>query len=232
MGEIMAQHPGIGNVVSFPGLSINGFTSSSSAGIAFGTLKPFEERTTPELSGFAIAGALQQQFFGIDEAFVAVFPPPPVSGMGSIGGFKLQVEDRGDLGYEALDNVMKAITAQAYQNPALTGIFSSYTIDTPQLYADVDRTKAQQLGISVSDVFDAMQVYLGSIYINDFNQFGRTYQVVAQADKEYRSTPEDITNLRVRNDKGEMVPWVQLSRLRKLLALQRRCVTMPIEQPI
>jgi multidrug efflux pump len=206
MGEIMAQNPGIQNVVSFPGLSINGFTSSSSAGIAFGTLKPFHERTSPEMSGFAIAGALQQQFFGIDEAFVAVFPPPPVSGMGSIGGFKLQVEDRGDLGYEALDNVMKTITGKAYQNPALTGIFSSYTIDTPQLYADVDRTKAQQLGISVSDIFDTMQVYLGSIYINDFNQFGRTYQVVAQADKEYRSTPEDISNLRVRNDKGEMVP--------------------------
>lgn len=206
MGDIMLQNPGIQNVVSFPGLSINGFTSSSSAGIAFGTLKPFEERQKPELSGFAIAGELQQQFFGIDEGFVAVFPPPPVSGMGSIGGFKLQVEDRGDLGYEALDNVMKQVTAAAYTNPALTGIFSSYTIDTPQLFADVDRTKAQQLGVNVTDIFDTMQVYLGSIYINDFNQFGRTYQVVAQADRDYRSSPEDITRLRVRNDKGEMVP--------------------------
>ncbi|HEU4838279.1 MAG TPA: efflux RND transporter permease subunit [Micavibrio sp.] len=206
MGDIMMQHPGIQNVVSFPGLSINGFTSSSSAGIAFGTLKPFEERRKPELSGFAIANELQQKFFGIDEGFVAVFPPPPVSGMGSIGGFKLQVEDRGDLGYQALDNVMKQVTAAAQTNPALAGIFSSYTIDTPQLFADVDRTKAQQLGVNVSDIFDTMQVYLGSIYINDFNQFGRTYQVVAQADRDYRSSPEDITRLRVRNDKGEMVP--------------------------
>ncbi len=206
MGDIMMKHPGIQNVVSFPGLSINGFTSSSSAGIAFGTLKPFHERTSEELSGFAIANALQQQFFGIDEAFVAVFPPPPVDGMGSIGGFKLQVEDRGDLGYEALDNVMKQVTGAAYMNPALTGIFSSYTIDTPQLFADVDRTKAQQLGVNVTDIFDTMQAYLGSIYINDFNRFGRTYQVVAQADKEYRQSPEDITNLRVRNDRGEMVP--------------------------
>jgi multidrug efflux pump len=206
MGDIMMEHPGIQNVVSFPGLSINGFTSSSSAGIAFGTLKPFEERQKPELSGFAIANELQQKFFGIDEGFVAVFPPPPVSGMGSIGGFKVQVEDRGDLGYQALDNVMKQITAAAQTNPALTGIFSSYTIDTPQLFADVDRTKAQQLGVNVSDIFDTMQVYLGSIYINDFNQFGRTYQVVAQADKNYRSSPEDITRLRVRNDNGEMVP--------------------------
>jgi multidrug efflux pump len=206
MDKIMMSNPGIQNVVSFPGLSINGFTSSSSAGIAFGTLKPFEERGSAELSSGAIAGALQQQFFGIDEAFIAVFPPPPVSGMGSIGGFKLQVEDRADLGYEALDNVMKAITGQAYQNPALTGIFTSYTIDTPQLFADVDRTKAQQLGVNVTDVFDAMQVYLGSIYINDFNQFGRTYQVIAQADSAFRSNPEDIANLRVRNDRGEMVP--------------------------
>jgi multidrug efflux pump len=206
MDAIMKQHPGIQNTVSFPGLSINGFTSSSSAGISFGTLKPFEERKSPDMSGFAIAEALQQQFFGIDEALALVFPPPPVSGLGTIGGFKLQVEDRADLGYEALDNVMKAVTMRASQDPALAGIFSSYTIDTPQLFADVDRTKAQQLGLNINDIFDTMQVYLGSIYINDFNQFGRTYQVVAQADKEFRATPEDIGNLRVKNDKGEMVP--------------------------
>ncbi len=213
MGEIMMGHPGVNNVVSFPGLSINGFTSSSSAGIAFGTLKPFAERQGEDMSGSAIANALQQQFFGIDEALVLVFPPPPVSGMGAIGGFKIQVEDRGDLGYQALDTVMKEVTAKAYQNPALSGIFSSYKTDTPQLFADVDRTKAQQLGINVSDVFDAMQVYLGSIYINDFNQFGRTYQVVAQADKEFRSTSDDISRLRVRNDRGEMVPLGSLVRV-------------------
>lgn len=206
MNQIMMQHPGIQNVVSFPGLSINGFTSSSSAGIAFATLKPFEQRQTPDLSGFAIAQALQQQFYGIDEAYVAVFPPPSVSGMGAIGGFKLQIQDRTDHGYEALDRVTKEVTAKAYQNPALAGVFSSYNIDTPQLFADIDRTKAQQLGVNITDIFDTMQVYLGSIYINDFNQFGRTYQVVAQADKEFRATPEDIRNLRVRNDRGEMVP--------------------------
>ncbi|PZO86851.1 MAG: multidrug efflux RND transporter permease subunit, partial [Micavibrio aeruginosavorus] len=206
MTDIMMKHPGVQNVVAFPGLSINGFTSSSSAGIAFGTLKPFHDRKEENLSGGAIAGELQQQFFGINEAYVAVFPPPPVSGMGAIGGFKLQVEDRADLGYEALDRAMKEVTAKAYQNPALTGVFSSYNIDTPQLFADVDRTKAQQLGINIPDIFDTMQVYLGSIYINDFNQFGRTYQVVAQADKEFRATAEDISRLRVRNDNGEMVP--------------------------
>lgn len=213
MNQIMMNHPGVQNVVAFPGLSINGFTSSSSAGIAFGTLKPFEERKGEGMSGFEIAGALQQQFFGIDQAYVAVFPPPAVSGMGAIGGFKLQIEDRGDLGFEALDQAVKDVTARAYQNPALAGIFSSYNIDTPQLFADVDRTKAQQLGLNVSDVFDAMQVYLGSLYINDFNQFGRTYQVIAQADKDFRSTPDDISRLRVRNDRGEMVPLGSVVRV-------------------
>ena len=133
-------------------------------------------------------------------------PPPPVDGLGTIGGFKLQIQDRADLGYEALDNVVKAVTGQAYMTPALTGIFSSYTIDTPQLFADVDRTKAQQLGVNITDIFDSMQIYLGSLYVNDFNQFGKTYQVIAQADKPFRSSPDDIINLRVRNDKGEMVP--------------------------
>ncbi len=213
MQTIMENQPGIQNVVAFPGLSINGFTSSSSAGIGFGTLDPFEERKSPELSGFAIAEALQQKFYGIDGAYVAVFPPPAVSGMGAIGGFKLQVEDRGDLGFEALNNVMKEITGKAYQNPALAGVFSSFNIDTPQLFTDVDRTKAQQLGLNVSDVFNTMQVYLGSIYINDFNQFGRTYQVVAQADTEYRATPDDITRLRVRNDRGDMVPLGSVVRV-------------------
>jgi multidrug efflux pump len=206
MTKIMMAEPGVKEAVAFPGLSINGFTSSSSAGIVFATLDPFEERNTPDLYGPAIAGKLQQKLFGIDGAFAAVFPPPPVDGLGTIGGFKLQIQDRADLGYEALDNVVKAVTGQAYMTPSLTGIFSSYTIDTPQLFADVDRTKAQQLGVNITDIFDSMQIYLGSLYVNDFNQFGKTYQVIAQADKPFRSSPDDIINLRVRNDKGEMVP--------------------------
>lgn len=206
MNQIMLAEPGVQNVVGFPGLSINGFTSSSSAAILFATLKPFEERQTPELAGGAIAASLQQKFFGIDQAYAAVFPPPAVSGMGAIGGFKLQIQDRGDLGYEALNDAVKAVTMQAYQNPALTGVFSSYNIDTPQLFTDVDRTKSQQLGLNISDVFNTMQIYLGSMYVNDFNQFGRTYQVVAQADSQYRASAEDISRLRVRNDRGEMVP--------------------------
>jgi multidrug efflux pump len=206
MSDIALKEPGVEAAVAFPGLSINGFINSSSAGIVFVTLKPFNQRKTPNLSGFAIAQDLQKKYFGIKDAFVAIFPPPPVIGLGTIGGFKLQVEDRTDQGDQALDQAMKAVLAKAYKTPELTGVFSSYKVGVPQLYADLDRTKANQLGVDVQDVFDTMQIYLGSLYINDFNKFGRTYQVVAQADKEFRSKPDDILDLKTKNFEGRMVP--------------------------
>lgn len=206
MSEIAMQEPGVAHAVAFPGLSINGFISSSSAGIVFLTLDPFEERSSHELSAPAIAGSIQQKYAGISEAFVVIFPPPPVMGLGTIGGFKLQIEDRADLGDEALNAAVQAVVGQAWQNPALTGVFTSFNINVPQLYADLDRSKALQLGVPISDIFRTMQIYLGSLYINDYNQFGRTYQVIAQADKEFRAKPEDILKLQVRNDKGQMVP--------------------------
>ncbi len=206
MSDIALKQPGVESAVAFPGLSINGFINSSSAGIVFVTLKPFEERKTPELSGLAISHALQMKYNGVKDAFIAIFPPPPVQGLGTIGGFKLQVEDRTDLGYEALDTTMKEVQGKAAQTPELAGVFSSYKINVPQLNVDLDRTKAMQLGVDVQDVFDTMQIYLGSLYINDFNRFGRTYQVIAQADKEFRSQPDDILKLKIRNAKNEMVP--------------------------
>jgi multidrug efflux pump len=213
MSDIALKDPGVESAVAFPGLSINGFINSSSAGIVFVTLKPFEERRSPDLSGFAISQRLQGQYAGVKEAFIAIFPPPPVQGLGTIGGFKLQVEDRTDLGYEALDAAMKAVIAKARQAPELAGTFTSYEINVPQLYADLDRTKAEQLGVDVQDVFSAMQIYLGSLYVNDFNRFGRTYQVIAQADKEFRSTPDDILRLQTRNAEGRMVPLGALLRV-------------------
>ncbi len=206
MGEIALKEPGVESSIQFPGLSINGFVNSASAGIVFVSLKPFEERETEDLTGFAIAQKLNQKFAAIDDAFIAIFPPPPVQGLGTIGGFKLQVEDRTDQGYQALDNAMKAVQAKAWQTPELAGVFSSYNVNVPQLFVDLDRTKVQQMGVSVTDVFATMQTYLGSIYVNDFNQFGRTYQVVAQADKEFRARPEDINRLQVRNAEGQMIP--------------------------
>ncbi|MEM7172212.1 MAG: multidrug efflux RND transporter permease subunit [Pseudomonadota bacterium] len=206
MSDIALKEPGVTSAVAFPGLSINGFVNSTSAGIVFVTLDDFEERKDPTLSGLAIAQRLQQKYAGIDEAFVAIFPAPPVQGLGTIGGFKLQVQDRNDQGYLSLDNVMKEVLAKAWARPELTGVFSSYNVNMPQLFADVDRTKASQLGIPVDEIFDTMQIYLGSLYINDFNQFGRTYQVIAQADKPFRSTPESIAQLQTRNSGGQMVP--------------------------
>ncbi|GIL03996.1 MAG: multidrug efflux RND transporter permease subunit [Betaproteobacteria bacterium] len=213
MSDIALKQPGVEASVAFPGLSINGFTNSSNAGIVFVTLKNFDERRSPELSGFAIAGALNRQFAGIQDAFTMVFPPPPVQGLGTIGGFKLQIEDRGAAGYEALDGAVKAFLAKAYQTPELAGLFTSYQINVPQLLADVDRVKAKQLGVSVTDVFDTMQIYLGSLYVNDFNRFGRTYQVKLQADAPFRAHAEDIGKLKTRNDRGEMVPLASLLKV-------------------
>ena len=206
MGEIAMAEPGVQNAVAFPGLSIAGFSASSSAGLMFIPLTPFEERTTPDMTGEAIAGKLMGKMMQIEDAFIAVVPPPPVMGLGMIGGFKLQIEDRADLGYDALQQAIMATQMKAWQTPVLSQVFSTYQINVPQLYVDVDRTKAKQLGVPVTDIFDTMQVYLGSLYINDFNRFGRTYQVIAQADAPFRSDANDILQLKTRNMSGEMVP--------------------------
>jgi multidrug efflux pump len=213
MSDILLKEPGVQNAIAFPGLSINGFLNSSSAGIVFVGLKPFDERRSKELSGPALAQTLQGKFSGIQNAFIAIFPPPPVAGLGTTGGFKLQVEDRADLGYEALDQTVKAVLQKARQAPELAGVYTSYNISVPQLFADLDRTKALQLGVDVQDVFSTMQIYLGSLYVNDFNKFGRTYQVVAQADKAFRSKPEDILKLQTRNFEGRMVPLGSVLRV-------------------
>jgi multidrug efflux pump len=214
MGEIALAQPGVESAVAFPGLSINGFTNSSSAGIVFVTLKPFDERHGPALSAGAIAGALNGKFSAIQEAFIAVFPPPPVMGLGTVGGFKMQIEDRGAVGYADLDAAAKAFMAAAAKAPELGPMFSSYQINVPQLDVDLDRVKAKQQGVAVTDVFDTMQIYLGSLYVNDFNRFGRTYQVRAQADAPFRAHPEDILQLKTRNDRGEMVPLSSLVKVR------------------
>jgi multidrug efflux pump len=210
MGDIALKHPGVEAAVAFPGLSINGFTNSSNSGIVFVTLKPFAERKRADQSGGAIAGQLNQQFGAIQDAFIAMFPPPPVQGLGTTGGFKLQLQDRAGLGIQTLDSASKAFMAKAYQAPELAGLFSSLQVNVPQLYADIDRTKARQLGVPVTEVFDTMQIYLGSLYVNDFNKFGRTYSVRVQADAAYRARAEDVGLLKVRSNTGEMVPLAAL----------------------
>ncbi|MCV9966660.1 efflux RND transporter permease subunit [Pararhizobium sp. BT-229] len=206
ISDIALKVPGVEDAIAFPGLSINGFTNSSNAGIVFLSLKPFEERTTPDLSAGAIAGRLNQELSVIQDSFSAIFPPPPVQGLGAIGGFKLQLEDKAGLGYEALDAVVKGFMAKAYTTPELVGMFSSYQVNVPQLYADVDRAKARQLNVPLTEIFNTLQIYLGSVYVNDFNKFGRTYSVRVQADANYRAQAEDIGKLQVRSNSGEMIP--------------------------
>ncbi|HEY0967989.1 MAG TPA: efflux RND transporter permease subunit [Opitutaceae bacterium] len=216
MTEIALAHPGVADVIAFPGLSINGFTNSSNAGIAFTTLKPFDERKgKPGMSGAEIAADLQAKYNAIQEAFIAIFPPPPVNGLGTTGGFKLYVEDRAGLGYDELYRATQELVARANQTPGLAGMFTSFTINTPQLAVDVDRAKAKAQGIPLAGLFETMQVNLGSLYVNDFNRFGRTYQVVAQADAPFRAGADDITALKTRNAAGQMVPLGSVVNVRE-----------------
>ncbi|MCM3606025.1 efflux RND transporter permease subunit [Cupriavidus pauculus] len=215
MSEIALKHPGVESAVAFPGLSINGFTNSPSAGIVFATLKPFDERKSKELSGNAIAADLNKQYASIQDAFIAVFPPPPVQGLGTIGGFKMMIEDRAALGYDALFDATNAFMTKARATPELAGIFSNYQVNVPQLDVQLDRTKAKQLGVPVTDVFETLQTYLGSAYVNDFNKFGRTYQVKVQADAQFRQHAEDILQLKARSASGEMVPLSSLVRVKQ-----------------
>lgn len=229
MSDIALQNKGVDHAVSFPGLSINGFTVSSSAGIVFLPLKSFEERapgiltrihmllaSIPYLgymlpppndySAEGIAGNINMQFGAIKDAFLLVLPPPPIIGLGTTGGFKMQIQDRADLGDEAMHQSMQAILGKIYATPGLARAFSGFQINVPQLYVDIDRTRAKQLGIPITSVFNTMQAYLGSLYVNDFNRFGRTYQVIVQADAPFRSSAQDIQSLKVRSLSGEMIP--------------------------
>ena len=213
MDAIALATQGAQSAVSFPGLSINGFTNSSNAGITFVSLKPFEERSAPELAGGAIAMTLNGKLASIQDAFIAVFPPPPVQGLGTIGGFKLQIEDRAGRGYDALAEVTRNFMAAAAKAPELTGLFTGYRASVPQLYVDIDRVRARQLGVAVTDVFNTLQIYLGSLYVNDFNAFGRTYSVRVQADASFRAHPDDIGRLKVRSASGGMVPLSAVLRV-------------------
>ncbi|MHA5863676.1 multidrug efflux RND transporter permease subunit MexF, partial [Pseudomonas aeruginosa] len=208
MSEIALAQPGVADSVAFPGLSINGFTNSPNSGIVFTPLKPFDERKDPSQSAGAIAAALNAKYADIQDAYIAIFPPPPVQGLGTIGGFRLQIEDRGNQGYEELFKQTQNIITKARALPELepSSVFSSYQVNVPQIDADIDREKAKTHGVAISDIFDTLQVYLGSLYANDFNRFGRTYQVNVQAEQQFRLEPEQIGQLKVRNNLGEMVP--------------------------
>ncbi|KLD73249.1 transporter [Xanthomonas hyacinthi DSM 19077] len=206
MGDIALKDPGAASAVQFPGLSINGFTNSTNSGIVFVTLKPFEERRDKDLSADAIVARLNAKFASIQGAYIAIFPPPPVNGLGTIGGFRVQLEDRGDLGFDELYKQTQGIIGASQKTPELAHLFSSFQVNVPQFDADIDREKAKSEGIDLGDVFQTMQAYLGSLYVNDFNRFGRTYQVNVSAEPSFRHEPSDVVGLKTRNAAGDLVP--------------------------
>ena len=171
-------------------------------------LKEFGQRRGPGLTADAIAVALQKHCQReVPGALVAAFGAPPIDGLGTTGGFKMIIEDRGNLGLDELQRVSDQIVSRGNGTPGLQGLFSSSRANTPWLHLDIYRTKCMALGVTVSDVFNALQVYLGSYYVNNFNEFGRTWQVNIQADPRFRDRVQDIELLQVRNNQGQMLAW-------------------------
>ncbi len=215
--DIALGVPGVAHAVNIVGFSGATFTTAPNAGAIFVTLEPFADRASdPRKSATVIQGELFKRLAPIHEGLVIVVAPPPVAGIGNAGGFRMMVEDRAGRGPQALQGAVYAMMGQAAKTPGVTQVYSLFETSTPQLYLDIDRTKAQLLGVPVPDVFNALQVYLGSSYVNDFNLFGRTFRVVAQADSADRREPSDILKIRVRNSSGDTVPLGSFTTVRTI----------------
>ena len=214
--EIIRTTPGVAHAVPFAGFDGATFTNAPNAGAIFSPFVPFRDRVAKGLSAPHILGDLNRRLSAIQEAFIITIPPPPVRGIGNSGGFKMMVQDKRGRGLGALDSATQDLIAAANQTPGLTGVFTVFNTRTPKVYADIDRVKAEILGVAASRVFDTLQVYLGSSYINDFNYLGRTYRVTAQAEAPFRDDIRKIVNLRTRNDKGQMVPIGSVATFRDI----------------
>jgi multidrug efflux pump len=205
--KIALETPGVAHTVAVPGLSFVLNANSSNYGNMFVILKPFDERRDPLQSGEAIIGRLRERVKReVPDGRVLVFGAPAVRGLGNAGGFKLMVQATGDVDFDVLQARADNLARRGNQQPGLVGLFNGFRAGTPQLYADIDRTKVRTMGVALTDVFDALQAYLGSYYVNDFNRFGRTWQVNVQADARFRMDAETIKQLKVRNADGDMVP--------------------------
>ena len=204
--EILMSRPGVEHAVAFAGFDGATFTNAPNTGVIFVALKDFEERIAESLTSAGILADLRQQMFALREAQIFVLPPPSVPGIGTGGGFKMYVQDRSGRGPRALEQAAWSIAGPANQTPGLTQVFTLFSNATPQIYADIDRTKSEMLGLPITRVFDTLSIYMGSSFVNDFNILGRTYRVTAQADNPYRLTVRDVENLRARNLSNQMVP--------------------------
>jgi len=204
--DVLKSRPGVAHAVAFAGFDGATFTNAPNSGVVFVTLKPFDERVKDGLATATILNDLRGQMQALRDAFVLVIPPPSVPGIGTGGGFKMYVQDRAGRGPRALEQAVGGITGAANQTPGLVQVFTLFNTSTPQIYADIDRTKAEMLGVPITRFFDTLSTYMGSTFVNDFNILGRTYRVTAQADNPFRLTLRDVENLRARSTAGEMVP--------------------------
>ena len=215
--QIILETEGVNHVNAYAGFSILSGASQSNVATLFATLKDFDQRAGhPELYADRVIENLQQRLSKVDDAYIKVFAPPPIRGMSSVGGFKLQIQDRASAGIDALRQVNADLIDQGNKQPGLVGLFTTFRTSVPQLFLDVDRTRVKSMDVLLKDVFDTLQIYLGSLYVNDFNLFGRTYQVMAQADSEFRMKPEDIVKLKTRNLQGGMVPLGSLIDIKEI----------------
>jgi hydrophobe/amphiphile efflux-1 (HAE1) family protein len=208
LAAIANNTPGVKDTFAITGYSILTGTNQANAGAMFVVMDEFKDRVGhPELSARAITGKLMGAYSQVQEGFALVFPPPPVRGIGNAGGFKMQVQDRTGLATpQEVQAVTDKLISAARKDPKLQQLFTSYRANVPQLYVNVDRTKVKSADVKVTDVFNALQVYLGSLYVNDFNYLGRTYRVMAQADSPFRARASDIAQLKTRNRTGGMLP--------------------------
>jgi multidrug efflux pump len=207
MEDLVRATPGVKHIVSISGQSVLLGANAPNFGAMYIMLDEFQNRREPELSGDALAGSLQRRLQSeISDGLINVLGAPPLEGLGTAGGFKIVIEDRGNTGLDALQAVADRVVLEAEKTPGLENPFTSFRANTPWLYLDIDRTEAKVMGISMSEVFNTLQVYLGSLYVNDFNLFGRTWQVNVQADQDFREEVENLRQLKVRNDRGRMVP--------------------------
>ena len=215
--QILNATPGITGVTSITGYDFLNSLAQSNSAFLIMTLAPFDERTTPDLQVDAIIRRVQPQLAALPGATAFAFNLPPIIGLGSTGGFEYQLQDLAGRDVAELAQVMRAVIVEANQQPELFNVFSTFAADTPQLYLDLDRNKAETLGVNINDVFTALQGTLGGLYVNDFNLFGRTWQVNIQADKDFRSKVDDIYKVHVRNAQGQMVPIRSLASVRLVL---------------
>ncbi len=215
--DILVNTPGVAHVIVIAGLNFLTSSSDSNTGAIYAVLAPWGKRKSYALSVFGIIERVRKEFAGIQGAVVVPFNAPPIQGLSSTGGFQFELEDRASLGIQTLANVTKEMIEKGNEKPELTGLFSSFTADVPGIYVELDRTKAKTQGVAISDIFDTLQAYLGALYVNDFNKFGRVYRVFMQAEDSYRAEVDDISRLYVRTETGGMVPLSTLIDVKEIV---------------